>query len=341
MGMGMGKGGYLLLLPLLALALASWWPPVANAAELPPGNKPLIRQYYKKLNTCANAEAFVHHQVQSFWQKDKSLPAQLLKLVYADCMVNGCDASVLLAGPGTERTAPQNAGLKGFEVIDKIKIVLEDRCPGVVSCADILHLAARDAVHLAGAPSYPVYLGRRDGLDSKAGWVNLPSPSISWDSALAFFQSKGLNVLDMTTLLGAHSLGRAHCRYIWDRLYNFNNTGKPDPSMKKSFLITMREQCPRQLKNGQSDPLIYLDPDSGPNFQFNNTYYSRVLSGESVLGVDQQLRYGRDTKEITQEFAGNQEMFRREFALAMSRMGRIQVLTGTSGEIRRVCSRRN
>lgn len=54
----------------------------------------------------------------------------------------------------------------------------------------------------AGAPSYPVLLGRRDGLSSDAAKVDLPSPSISWESALAYFKSKGLDVLDLATLLG-------------------------------------------------------------------------------------------------------------------------------------------
>lgn len=62
--------------------------------------------------------------------------------------MQGCDASILLDGPHTEKTAPQNAGLGAFIIIDKIKTVLEDRCPGIVSCSDILNLAARDALHL-------------------------------------------------------------------------------------------------------------------------------------------------------------------------------------------------
>lgn len=62
--------------------------------------------------------------------------------------MQGCDASILLEGPNSEKTAAQNKGLGAFVAIDKIKQVLEHYCPGAVSCADILNLATRDALCL-------------------------------------------------------------------------------------------------------------------------------------------------------------------------------------------------
>jgi len=67
-------------------------------------------------------------------------------------LVQGCDGSVLLDETITlqgEKKASTNINsLEGFKIIDRIKNKIESECPGIVSCADILTIAARDAVLL-------------------------------------------------------------------------------------------------------------------------------------------------------------------------------------------------
>jgi peroxidase len=66
----------------------------------------------------------------------------------------GCDASILLDDTPTftgEKTAfPNVNSVRGYEVIDTIKMQVEAACPAIVSCADIVALAARDSVNLVG-----------------------------------------------------------------------------------------------------------------------------------------------------------------------------------------------
>lgn len=130
-------------------------------------------------------------------------------------------------------------------------------------------------------------------------------------------------------------MGKTRCQFIRDRLYNFQNTRKPDPSMDKSLLKDLRKQCPPSIPNGKEDPLVFLNPKNGPQYRFTNTYYKQAESYRSVLGVDQQVLQGNYS--LVDVYANFSEQFRRQFALSISRMGGLKVLTGKRGEIRRNC----
>lgn len=64
--------------------------------------------------------------------------------------MQGCDGSILLDDTpnfvGEKNAGPNANSVRGFEVIDAIKAAVEEACPGVVSCADILAITAKDSV---------------------------------------------------------------------------------------------------------------------------------------------------------------------------------------------------
>lgn len=120
----------------------------------------------------------------------------------------GCDASILLEDTPSftgERTALQNNNsARGFEVIEAAKRAVEDICPGVVSCADVLAVAARDASAAVGGPSWTVRLGRRDSTDASRSLAesNLPRFTDSLSALISNFGNKGLSERDMVALSG-------------------------------------------------------------------------------------------------------------------------------------------
>lgn len=121
----------------------------------------------------------------------------------------GCDASVLLNGRKknngeAEKEAAPNLTLRGFAFLDGAKALVEEECPGVVSCADVLALAARDAVAAIGGPFWKVPTGRRDGRVSRKQEAldQIPAPTMNFTALLASFRSKGLELPDLVWLSG-------------------------------------------------------------------------------------------------------------------------------------------
>ncbi|KAG6545886.1 hypothetical protein Mapa_012541 [Marchantia paleacea] len=141
--------------------------------------------------TCSQAASIVDAYVTKFLKKDRNFAGAFNRLQFHDCWVGGCDGSVLLNSTATiqaEREAHVNFGLRGVAEIDEIKAVLKHFCPGVVSCADILIMAAP--------------LGRRDGVQSTdlMADTNLPFPVLNFSGLVANFAAKGFSAREMITL---------------------------------------------------------------------------------------------------------------------------------------------
>ncbi|KAJ9538395.1 hypothetical protein OSB04_031128 [Centaurea solstitialis] len=291
--------------------------------------------------TCPRVETVVRSAVQSAFRSNPRIAPGILRMFFHDCFVNGCDGSILINGASSEKTAVPNVPLRGFEVIDAAKSQLEAICPGVVSCADILALAARDSVVLSGGTSWGVPLGRRDGLVSQASdAANLPAFNDAISVQIRKFSDKGLNTQDLVALVGGHTIGTAACATFSYRLYNFSNTNGPDPDINPSFLPQLRALCP----NG-GDRTRRVDMDTGSVNNFDNSYFANLRSGRGVLESDAKLWSDPTTQRFVQRFLGLRGLlglrFNVEFGRSMVKMGNIELKTGSQGEIRRVCTATN
>ncbi|KAL5579765.1 hypothetical protein UlMin_012207 [Ulmus minor] len=289
--------------------------------------------------TPVDVEQTVRNKVTEAFKSDSTIVAALLRLQFHDCFVTGCDASILLEGPSSERTAPPNLSVRGYDLIETIKQALEAKCPGVVSCADIIAMATRDAVNLAsnGVVKYNVQTGRKDGLISLASNVDLPSPSISVDQSIAAFAKKGISPDDMVYLLGGHTVGIAHCALFQDRLYNFQNSGKPDPTMNQTLVEKLKVECPQGSSGGST---VNLDQGPGSSLIVDKSYYQQLLLKSGILQIDQELFLHARTNATVVALTNGAEDFNVKFGEAMVKLGAI-IITGARGQIRNTCSKVN
>ncbi|XP_047150447.1 peroxidase 3-like [Vigna umbellata] len=294
--------------------------------------------FYAK--SCPKAEKIILKFVHEHIHNAPSLAAALIRMHFHDCFVRGCDGSVLLNSTTNqaEKNAPPNLTVRGFDFIDRIKSLVEAECPGVVSCADILTLAARDTIVATGGPFWKVPTGRRDGVVSilEEARDNIPAPFDNITTLQTLFANQGLDLKDLVLLSGAHTIGVAHCSSLSNRLFNFTGKGDQDPSLDSEYAENLKTFKCNDL-NRLNTTKIEMDPGSRKTFDLD--YYRQVIKRRGLFESDAALLNNAVTKsQIIELLQGSLENFFAEFASSIEKMGRIKVKTGTEGEIRKHCA---
>ncbi|PQQ02167.1 peroxidase 27 [Prunus yedoensis var. nudiflora] len=266
--------------------------------------------FYAK--SCPEAEDIVKKVIFQTISTTPSLAGPLLRMHFHDCFVR---------------------------IIDKAKSALEKACPGVVSCADVVAITARDVVSATNGAHWDVETGRRDGRVSNIteAFLNLLPPTANITILKAGFAQKGLSAKDLVVLSGGHTIGTSHCTSFSNRLYNFTGKGDTDPTLDPNYIARLKLKC----KPNDQKTLVEMDPGSFKTF--DQTYFTLVTKRRGLFQSDAALLDDSETKAYVQSHAAavGKSSFFKDFGVSMVNMGRIGVLTGNAGEIRKVCSKIN
>ncbi|CAI0466952.1 unnamed protein product, partial [Linum tenue] len=242
----------------------------------------------------------------------------------------GCDASIHIdSGNGsylyqTEMASSKNFEIRKREVIGFLKSIVEIVCPESVSCADLIVLAAREAVALSGGPWISLPLGRKDSplpASYELADALLPSPAIGVDGMLKLFGRIGLTVEESVAIMGSHSLGVTHCANIPTRETGSGSICQPPGGSLLSSSLSNSSFV-------QNDPTAVV---------FDNEYYVGAMLGRGVLRVDEEMAKEERTARFVGGFAADQGEFFRAFGSAFVKLAGKGVLTGRQGMVRKEC----
>ncbi|KAF2929012.1 hypothetical protein DAI22_05g025300 [Oryza sativa Japonica Group] len=273
--------------------------------------------YYKK--SCPGVENVVRYHVAKALKANRKEGAALVRLIFHDCFVRGCDASVLLdptaENPHTEKTAPINIGLAAFELIDEIKAAVEERCPGVVSCAD----AQRD----------------------------LPDSTFTISELIRNFRRKNFTIEELVILSGAHAVGVGHCSSLRARL-----TAPPEQILP-GYRSLLAGKCaagedpivPNNVRDEDPAAVAATIPSFLPKlrkFEFlDNSYYHNNLARIVTFNSDWQLLTEKKARGHVHEYADNGTLWDEDFSDALVKLSKLPLPPKAKGEIRRHCRRVN
>lgn len=164
--------------------------------------------------------------------------------------------------------------------------------------------------------------------------TNLPPPFLNATQLIQTFANRGLDIKDLVALSGGHTLGFSHCSSFVARVHNFSTVHATDPSMNAEFASVLKQKCPGSNNNGDAGQLL----DSTAT-QFDNDYYKQIIAGKGVFGTDQAMYNDQRSRPIIEAFAKDQNLFFREFAASMIKLGNVGV--NEVGEVRVNCRRIN
>lgn len=291
--------------------------------------------YYS--GSCPRAEEIIKEQVKNLYDKHGNTAVSWVRALFHDCMVKSCDASLLLETTRSlvsEKSAPRSFGMRNFKYINTIKAAVEQECPGTVSCADIVALAAREGVVMLGGPSMAMRTGRRDSRESYYGVVEqyIPNHNESMSVVLSRFASMGIDAEGTVALLGAHSVGRVHCFNLVGRLYP-----TVDADIDPAYGVYLRGRCPTADAREDARDVEYARNDRETPMILDNMYYKNLLAGKGLLLVDQRLASDPRTAPFVRKMAADNAYFHDRFAAALTKMAENSPLTGGEGEVRKDC----
>ncbi|KAF8401307.1 hypothetical protein HHK36_012240 [Tetracentron sinense] len=210
----------------------------------------------------------------------------------------------------SEMASSKNFGVRKREAIGIVKSMVEVECPRQVSCADLLILAAREAVAMSGGPWIRVPLGRRDSVTTsyELADASLPPSNTGVDGMLHILGEKGMTVEE--------------------------SEGEHAAEMDPGFEAFLKLSCPQGSLTSNSS---FVGNDL-TDFVFDNQYYRDTMGGRGVLKIDAYMAMDPRTAPIMAHFANNKDDFYQAFISAFVKLSSTGVLTGNQGVVRKSCN---